>query len=798
MDYQDAFSNDLVPTAGLGYVSIVLTASQPTNWPYNYAGDGLVTAAIMDVACEVGNVLSLPPVDQVSVGEAVIVRNVGANALEVHDSNAVTLAVVAAGVAQLFWVKDNVYPGAWGQVTYGAGTAAATAGALAGFGTKATGATLSVAAPVLATTSSLSLTVGHRGQAIEFTGGAGSLNLAAASMYGNDFFCYIKNSGSGLITITPYAGGAIDNQSALGLQPSESLILLCTGSTDWFSVGYGRSILYQFSQLVLDVSAGGTFTLNSTQASNKMLTFVGNPAAAVSVVVPTTVSVYYVANNLSTAITVQVKTAGMPGANVGQTQRAVLLCDGTSVTAAQSVVVNSAVGILDGSEAAPSLNFSSKPNTGLYKYSTQGFGVSVNGVAQLYSNGGAAGVEVPFGITIGGVKLRTSATGSTVLAAGTTAQRDISPAIGWTRFNTTLGYNETWNGAAWAAEAPLASPTFTGTVTAPQNFNVTQPYGALQVNGVDKMRFGADNSGQLAGFRNKIINGDMRVNQRGPIVPSIGLQYVADRWAVYTEGAALSSAVVQPYHYYNHNMLVLTGAAGNTYSAVLQKIEGINTLGLDNKVCTLSVAVYSTDTRPVSIYVTSAGAKDYWAVTQSLITNVVQPATSGTREYSISFTCPNNINGLAVGVSFGAVGAGVQVGTTLWQLEEGSIATPFENRPIGLELALCQRYFARFAANGVSSTYLGGVGAFSSATGAAIMFQFPVVMRAAPTFAYANLMLANAIIGWPVTGLGASYIASHGAQIAMLASAGTFTAGQAAYTYSDGDGSGFVEFNAEL
>jgi len=64
-------------------------------------------------------------------------------------------------------------------------------------------------------------------------------------------------------------------------------------------------------------------------------------------------------------------------------------------------------------------------------------------------------------------------------------------------------------------KAPIASPTFIGAVTAPQYYNVSAGYGALQVGGVDAFRFGSDTSGQLAGFRNRIINGAFNINQRG-------------------------------------------------------------------------------------------------------------------------------------------------------------------------------------------------------------------------------------------------------------------------------------------
>ncbi len=46
---------------------------------------------------------------------------------------------------------------------------------------------------------------------------------------------------------------------------------------------------------------------------------------------------------------------------------------------------------------------------------------------------------------------KTSATGAALLPVGTTAERDGSPATGYTRFNTTLGKNETWNGVAWVS-----------------------------------------------------------------------------------------------------------------------------------------------------------------------------------------------------------------------------------------------------------------------------------------------------------------------------------------------------------
>ena len=63
------------------------------------------------------------------------------------------------------------------------------------------------------------------------------------------------------------------------------------------------------------------------------------------------------------------------------------------------------------------------------------------------------------------------------------------------------------------------------------------------------------------------------------------------------------------------------------------------------------------------------------------------------------------------------------------QLEAGSVATPFEHRPIGTELALCQRYYQlNIASTGYSTT----------TTNVSCSVAGEVTMRAAPTFALFN------------------------------------------------------------
>lgn len=452
MSFTNVFSNNELPPSDVGFASYTLTTDTVFSWPSYLTEDTLVIADITELSAGSGVAVSLPPANQVSVGEGFVLRNTGSIAINIvsYGLLGITVGSLNPGYAVFFYTKDNTtQAGTWGSVHYGVGSSQASASDLAGYGTKATSSKLSVAIPTVLNVGDLTVLDTHRAQIVDITGGVATVTLGSISSYSADFFVYVKNSGTGTVTVVPYSGETVDGSSSFPLQPGESIVLISNNLTTWLTVGYGRSTLYQFSSLTLDVSAGGTFTLSGTQASNKMITCSGNPSAVVTVILPSIVGVYYVANNLSTTNSVTFKTVSGTGSIVGQSQRAVLLCDGTIVTSAQTAPTTSIQSLLDGSVTAPSLNFSSKTNTGIYKFSTDGFGISVGGVAQLTSNG--AGIELPLGMTYQGVKFKTSNTGSLVLPVGTTAQRDGSPSVGYMRFNTTTGKTEHWNGTAWVA-----------------------------------------------------------------------------------------------------------------------------------------------------------------------------------------------------------------------------------------------------------------------------------------------------------------------------------------------------------
>ena len=334
--YTSVFGTDAVPASEESYASVSLTASTTFEWPELSVSANIV-AEIMDIASTGAYTITMPVATQVSVGRAVLMRNTSAFTITVVNSAAGAIGTVLAGEVKFIYLTSNATAaGTWAIFTFGTGASSADASALAGTGLVAAGGVLSQESPISAKVAGYTVIASDRAGTITFTN-AGSVTcaLTASASIGADFFCYVSNQGTGQVVIDPAGAELIDGASTKGLAPLESCMLVCTG-TGWVTIGFGRSTQFQFTKLVLDISAGTPFTITSAQAQNKLIQTIGTITAGVTINLPTVVSVYYVQCEHTGAFSTTFKTAAGTGVVLQVGDRAIIYCDGVNVVAAQT------------------------------------------------------------------------------------------------------------------------------------------------------------------------------------------------------------------------------------------------------------------------------------------------------------------------------------------------------------------------------------------------------------------------------------------------------------------------------
>jgi hypothetical protein len=284
------------------------------------------------------------------------------------------------------------------------------------------------------------------------------------------------------------------------------------------------------------------------------------------------------------------------------------------------------------------------------------------------------------------------------------------------------------------------------------------------VGSVSNIQTAAINGGPIGGTRNRIINGDMRIDQRNngasvSLPAGASQAFITDRWWGQRFGgtAALSGqrSTVAPTGFTNSLLVTTTTAAspsaGDT-SFIAQRIEGFNVADLGwgaaaPQVVTLSFWVRSSLTGTFSgslnanvsarsyVFTYTISTANTWE--QKAIT--VPGDTTGTWlsdtgwgiQVGFDLGCGTTVRGSAgswsSGQLSGATGSAILAATsgatfyiTGVQLEPGTVATPFERRSYGQELALCQRYYYNHA-QVFSTNTINTCG------------YFPVTMRATPT-----------------------------------------------------------------
>jgi hypothetical protein len=400
--YVNPFTGQTIQPSQVGYESLTIATDTILQWPVN-GNDNLVVANIIDVTASVANLkLYLPAATQVSVGQSVLINNIGATTFTVVKSDGTTISAITSGISKYIYLTNNATTaGTWTSVTFGAGTSAANAATLAGYGLTALSTTLNQAYGVVTYYSNTTLAAADRAEFAVWAGGVGAFTLPSAASVGNNWFCMVANNGSGILTLTPQGTDTINGNASQQLQLTESLVIVSNGS-GWNTFGYGRSNAFAYTQLALNVT-GGTLTLTSPQASNTIQGYSGILTSNQIVVVPSTVQLYTVTNTTTGAFSFTMQTAVIGGATVvvPQGNSLVLICDGTNVYNAASGSASSitALTLGNGSLAVPSLKFSGDANSGLYLPSSGTLGFVIgNALAGSFT---AAGFTATNGIAGG-------------------------------------------------------------------------------------------------------------------------------------------------------------------------------------------------------------------------------------------------------------------------------------------------------------------------------------------------------------------------------------------------------------
>ena len=332
-----------------------------------------------------------------------------------------------------------------------------------------------------------------------------------------------------------------------------------------------------------------------------------------------------------------------------------------------------------------------------------------------------------------------------------------------------------------------------------------------------------DSNTQYTGFKNRIINGAMVIDQRnaGASVTANNNVFGVDRWKC--DMVASSKGTIQQTpsatetgyatrvaagfsSYLAFTSSAATSLAAGDYYSIIQAVEGLNISDLawgtaNAKTVTLSFLVYS------SLTGTFGGAIQNSAYNRSYpFSYTISSANTWT---SISITIAGDQSGtwlttngaglrvrfsLGTGTTFsGTAGAWVGsdiesvtgatsvVGTngatfyiTGVQLEKGSTATSFDYRPYGTELALCQRYYSKFGLVNFGGL---GSGVAISSTDAWVYVKHPITMRTSPTFTQNSLYVYNGNNLYAVTGIVTTYAGNDATTLRIGASTLTATQG---------------------
>ena len=275
------------------------------------------------------------------------------------------------------------------------------------------------------------------------------------------------------------------------------------------------------------------------------------------------------------------------------------------------------------------------------------------------------------------------------------------------------------------------------------------------------------------GFRNRLINGNFDVWQRGAnfSVDHAAKPFLADRWYCYNALGVTStvSKVAAPAGFLGAQAINIaaTGVAATKQVDLRQAFEARAVADLDGKACVLSLDVSASTsagslTAQAIMLGNTAVDNGSYSVTMASVTFAIPV---GVGRVAIPFTAAQMTglkNGAALYIRFTQTGAtgnpNITLGAVQFEADPSGAgkANPFEFRPLHVENAMCKRYYWRSQL----SDLIGPTGTTTIRS----IGRHPVTMRATPTVVLLKTTFES---GGPSYNLqsGASWVSATGCAI---------------------------------
>ena len=351
--YTDVFGGANIFPSEISYSALTLTADVTLSWPEETSTSVNLATRIMNIsAADAGRSIYLPDASKTGTGQTILFNNVGAQTITVRNDGGTQVVTIAAGTLwQVYLTNNSTANGTWSILQYGATTSLANASALAGTGIVAVGALLSQSVPVTGFNSNYTASTADRAKMFNWTGAGGTLTLPQPTTVGNNWFMYLRNSGSGAILADAPGITLIDGAADLSFQPGESAIIASDG-TGFYTIGFGQSATFAFDYTVIDVPGTGNYTLVGSELNRVAYRFTGILTGNRTIIVPATVQQYWVDNQTTGAYVFTVKTSSGLGVILASGERAILYSDGTDVLDADTASVSYPIAVNQGGTGA--------------------------------------------------------------------------------------------------------------------------------------------------------------------------------------------------------------------------------------------------------------------------------------------------------------------------------------------------------------------------------------------------------------------------------------------------------------